>query len=415
MTTRAYQSLSRPDGMMLSAFKKIDAELNLSGASKITVHVADGVSRDLECLVSELDASKEMAVFNGNSAVANWLHQTYPDHPYNGSWVRTHRQPSGFDKVQIEFPNNMDPMVAAKFIAAIQKHIVGFETAASVQQVFGAELNEFFAKREASLLRLEDLSQRLIEQNEQYRKDLDEKLSKDRLKIEEEKKVFLEEVKKENDSRDAAVKAREEELNARAKELDDRASRHVRRQIRKDFLEKLASREKQFALSGSTNSKRSVIHFQFGFLLLISAAVIANGLIAVVDAPRDIYAYGRLLFGAVGIAASTIYYIRWSDSWFRQHADEEFRLQRLALDFERASWVVEMALEWKQEKGEDIPHDLIERLTANLFSSGASSEVSRHPAEDLAAALLGASANVKLNVPGGELNLDRKGIQRLGG
>jgi hypothetical protein len=122
----------------------------------------------------------------------------------------------------------------------------------------------------------------------------------------------------------------------------------------------------------------------------------------------------KLGLGAMAFAATAIYYIRWNDHWFRQHADEEFRLKRLELDIDRASWIVEMALEWQDEKGTAIPEELIDRLTTGLFSDSTRLDAPRHPNEDLSDALLGASSGLTMNVPGmGELKLDRKGIRNF--
>ena len=121
------------------------------------------------------------------------------------------------------------------------------------------------------------------------------------------------------------------------------------------------------------------------------------------------------LFSGIALAAAVIYYIRWSNLWFTQHATEEFRLKRLNLDIDRASWVVEMALEWKDEKGTEIPHELVERLSRNLFTEEhGETKGPRHPSEDLASALLGASTSLSMKIPGvGDATLDRKGIKNF--
>ena len=62
------------------------------------------------------------------------------------------------------------------------------------------------------------------------------------------------------------------------------------------------------------------------------------------------------------------------------------------------SWFVEMAFEWKDEKGEEIPEALIERLTQGLFVE-ASGDHAVEPSESLAHALLGA-ARFKVKLPG---------------
>ena len=122
----------------------------------------------------------------------------------------------------------------------------------------------------------------------------------------------------------------------------------------------------------------------------------------------------KLSFGAFAFIASIIFYIRWNDNWFRQHADEEFRLKRLELDIDRASWVVEMALEWKDEEGREIPGHLIERLTDNLFVTQDESKKVKHPSEDLTSAIISASSGITLKIPGvGEVAIDRKGIRKI--
>ncbi len=122
----------------------------------------------------------------------------------------------------------------------------------------------------------------------------------------------------------------------------------------------------------------------------------------------------RVPITAAAFAAAVIYYIRWNDRWFQQHADEEFRLKRLDLDIDRASWVVEMALEWKEEKGSDIPKELIDRLSRNLFTEGEVREPIRHPSEDMLSKVLGASSGLRLQIPGlGEATFNRRGLQAL--
>jgi hypothetical protein len=414
MASREYQTITRPDAEVVAAFKKIDAELTAGGQSRIQIHLASGHNQPFNLTLGELEGNAQLGEFlKSTQALAVHLQLNLPSVP-KGANVSVIRQ-AGLDKVTIQFADQLEGATAAKFLGVINKHIPGFEAPASIQKILGDELQEFYARRDASLMRLEQLSQKLIEDNQQYRQRVDEEAAAERKKLEQEQQQRLDKLQQNFEEKDAALKQREESLETRSKELDDRASRHVRRQIRKEFLEKLASREEQFRLSKSTNTKRIGIHLQFWLLLIVAFAIGYFGFRAVTADPKDPYAYVRLLIGIIGFAAASVYYLRWTDRWFRQHADEEFRLRRLGLDFDRASWIVEMALEWKQEKQEEIPRELIDRLTANLFLTGEASEALRHPAEDLAAALLGASSSLKLNLPGGsgELNIDRKGMKSL--
>ena len=410
MASREYDALTRSEAEVVAAFKQIDAAMTAGGQSSVNIQLAEKHQQPFAAKLAEIESMPHVAeLLAAGSAIATNLQLSLAG-VKGGAHVAVARK-GGVDKVQVNFGDQADPGVAAKLLAVAKKHIPGFEAFQSIEKFLGTELREFYARREQALMRLEGLSQRLIEQNEEYRLRLDDELASRAKKLEEEHAVRLEKAERESAAKEAAVNARAEELENRAKELDDRASRHVRREIRKEFLQKLASREQEFKLSKSTNTKRKPIHILFGLLLIVSIGLSIVGFLAVESGPDNLYAYLRLFVGLAGIAASTVYYIRWADQWFRQHADEEFRLRRLALDFDRASWVVEMALEWKQEKEEEIPRELIDRLTANLFLSGAPSEASRHPAEDIAAALFGASSNLKLNLPNnaGHLSIDKPG------
>ena len=89
-------------------------------------------------------------------------------------------------------------------------------------------------------------------------------------------------------------------------------------------------------------------------------------------------------------------------------------MKRLELDIDRASWLVEMAMEWKDEKGRELPKELVERLSANLFVDPIlGREPSLTVVEELASALFGSAAGVKIKHGATELDLDRKGIEQL--
>lgn len=56
-------------------------------------------------------------------------------------------------------------------------------------------------------------------------------------------------------------------------------------------------------------------------------------------------------------------------------------MKRLDLDIDRASWLVEMVMEWKEQKGTEIPEELLTRLSRNLFIEDGPKEECLHPAE----------------------------------
>jgi len=113
------------------------------------------------------------------------------------------------------------------------------------------------------------------------------------------------------------------------------------------------------------------------------------------------------------LGAAIWYYIRWQNAWFQKHADEEFNQKAFELDLDRASWLVEMAMEWQDEKGTEIPEYLVDKLSKNLFTKDENETPILHPADQLASALMGSSSSIELNTNGNKIKLDRKGIKTL--
>ena len=123
---------------------------------------------------------------------------------------------------------------------------------------------------------------------------------------------------------------------------------------------------------------------------------------------------GRVPFGVLGFTLTTIFYIRWDDQWFREHAEQEFKFQQLALDVDRAGCATEMLLEWQEDKGGAMPAVMMDRLTGGLFTNQAKVERVRHPSEDAITALVKAASSVRVDVPGiGEVSLTGRQIRKV--
>ena len=116
----------------------------------------------------------------------------------------------------------------------------------------------------------------------------------------------------------------------------------------------------------------------------------------------------------VSLVVAVIFYIHWNDRWAQVHADEEFRLKRLDLDIDRASWIVEMAMEWQAENKNELPKDLLDKLSSNLFSDREAVGITEHPYEEIIKLLLNVSAEAKIPIPGGgEVRIDKQGMKSL--
>jgi hypothetical protein len=68
----------------------------------------------------------------------------------------------------------------------------------------------------------------------------------------------------------------------------------------------------------------------------------------------------------------------------------------MELDIERASWLVELALEWNNETKNPIPTELLEKLSSSLFTYEDGQPSDMNPLESLRTGLLGKNWRILL-------------------
>jgi hypothetical protein len=277
----------------------------------------------------------------------------------------------------------------------------------------------------ASMLdKLELLASDLIVKYDDKRTALERSFDEKGQRLEEQIDEERARIKGEHDKRDESLVERETKLAQRLAELDDRDNTHARRQIRKDLLGVIQERTSSFLLTSGTNRKRGPIHVAFLGTLAVLAWLtfsFASSSIDAISKSNESATVLAALFlrSAVvtgGFLATVFFYIRWMNRWFEQHADAEFGLKRFQLDVERASWVVETALEWKSADAGPIPRQLLDGITRSLFEHHAEKrEDLQSPADQLASALIGSASNIKLSAADGnaEIDIGRRGLNKL--
>ena len=215
----------------------------------------------------------------------------------------------------------------------------------------------------------------------------------------------------------AEVDKREGELADREKQLDDRDNTTTRRSLLKDIQTILQERASKFELTQATRNRRWPA--LLGFLLLMSLLGGATGFFIFWDFTANktgnlsAWLIVRQIVFGVAFATTAGFFLKWMSQWASRHAEEEFALKQLELDIIRASWVAEHALEWAESKHEEIPEDLIERLSRNLFTERNQEGEQRTAAEIVANALLGSASSAKLKLGENEVMLDRKGMAKM--
>lgn len=333
--------------------------------------------------------------------------------------VSIHRQPdekSLFDKVtvSIQGQNKPSPSQFAKFAAAVQKHL-GQTSLLSVGNLLGPAATQHFEAREIALARLEKLAATLLGEMEEARKQRERDADAKAKALEERYEQKHAEMESRAAGRIEELDKRSAELDARSKELDDRAAKHARRQHYKDIKEKFKTWNEKFQVTEGTSKLRRGVFWSTMALLVLFGGLSGWFLFQSVVAQDSTHLIGAIVKQVtftVLFVSTAFFFIRWSNHWFERHAQEEFRLKRLELDIDRASWFVELAFEWKDDKGEAIPLELIERLTHGLFVDDSTIHTVE-PADSLLQALVGASRFKVRMADGTEIDYDRKGIRQL--
>ena len=413
-----FQSSTHTDAEILIAFEQIAKELGQDPKrSGVNVNVMPGYGLNPSYRL-EVIQDQPFAKFAKEHKGASWEAASVNLKPLHVVLSLQRNREQGVDDIQIGYQQDpADPVEVSRALIAIQRHFVPLNRAAEIERFLGPELSEFYKRREESLSRLEALTGRLVEETHDYRIRLDAELANHKQALAESFEQKEQTLEKQHQARASELQAREQALHKLRTELDDRSARHARREQSRALQKKISDRSDKFTLTQDTQRKRHPIHLIFVGLLLVTGMLIMDSLFSSKTAAEGAslwFELGRLPLSVVGFALTAIFYIRWNDHWFRQHADQEFRLQQLALDVDRAGYATEMLLEWQEDKAGEMPAVLVDRLTTGLFTDQTEAPAVRHPSEDITAALLKAASSVRLELPGiGEVSLAGRQIRNL--
>jgi hypothetical protein len=242
----------------------------------------------------------------------------------------------------------------------------------------------------------EDAEQRRklqIELEQDYRAKADAAAAEHQRKLGE-----LEGRRRQNDDDFAArMKAFEAEKAA----FETSEAKHVRRRMLAKLEEVLAKSE-SMSLSDSTQRKRWPVHVVVGLALLTSGMFVWSMAARFLSESEPDWHFGLpMATGTLTFVAMLIYYVRWNDRWFREHAEGELAAKRYQADIVRANWLAELVAEQRQLEAE-LPSELLEAFTRNLFRGTTTLAEAEHPFEQVTAMLKRAK---ELKVGGGQLML----------
>lgn len=213
----------------------------------------------------------------------------------------------------------------------------------------------------------------------------------------------------------ADLKIKEDALDKKTSEIDDRDYRHARRANFEKITERFRELSSRPVVSRATRMQRLPVHVCVWAALL----GLATGIWWFSSDARSVsniglYQYVIFLKPALmGVTAVVIltWYLKWMSRWFDQNSTAEIDQRLYELDVLRANWVVETSLEWPSVAAKDIPDTLVNGMTSGIFARRGNADLDGSPADYLASALLGSASKLKLNVASNELEFDRSGIK----
>jgi hypothetical protein len=306
-------------------------------------------------------------------------------------------------KIQINFPG--DPVKAARCLQAVENQF----NVSSYIDVIGANFPQAeqsaLQMRERSVSDLKEMLQKLAEfqtdlvnSETEHRRKLQEESDKtyqvrvDKLdqeyrqrqvdldKLDQERRAEFERVTREAD---AALARREKEHQERVSQFQTHESKYMRRELLKK-IEEVVGKLETMELSKITQRKRWWIHFLAWILLVAGGFLSTSMAVKILTSQQfDWHYLPPLSAGFVTFVFTMIYYLKWNDRWFREHADGEFAAKRYRADIYRASWLAELVTEWAKEAKGDLPPSLLEACTRNLFTDITPSRVSEHPMDHM--------------------------------
>jgi hypothetical protein len=418
MSQQLLQIPRQSDASIIECFKKVGEEFGIDQFSvsavgypslgQVTLSESD---TELDTIVAANTALIDTASMNisglpvayHRGGIVNFNGQQKSKSPYFDELVFTQN-----NNIQLSGPDRI------RLTAMFAKELSSFAPERGVGET--PEQIQLSAIHNATLERLEGLNEELVAATHDYRNKLDSEFSEKASKLEQvygDKEVALE------DGYQEAREALEEEkktLEARRRELDDKDNTHARREIRKDILKEIKNRQQDFRLTQGTVALRRPIFIAMVMLVSVfllgsvsTAIELFNKSLSGNDLIFTLIKQGLYTFGAVG---SIIFFIRWMNRWFEQHSLTEFHLKQFELDMERASWLVETSLEWKDAKGTAMPPELMQSLSTNLFSDREEIEHVAHPADQLASALLGSASAIKVQAGDSLIEIDPKKLKK---
>jgi len=320
MPTLNYEIAQRTDRQVVMAFDQIRGDFQQGQSANVTLHFGPGIERFTASLPPPPESDQVLAeVLAANAAFTTSVEMSL-EHSVSMTVIR--QQNKSIDGFSVTYPDSFNRVHFARLIVACQHHLPRFHSGSTLSTVLGQEVAEFYSQREQTLRRLEGLTERLIEQNSEYRRKVDQEMTDLRQRLQTAADTDRERLRAEHETKTAELKAEQTAFAERTKELDDRRATHARRKIHADMNARLEARGKEFNLSKETVAKRRPVSRLFALLVASFAAGGFDGTISGFDSTR------KRNFGSGGLIWTSIGPVGWSKrcSSGRKKKTRQYRL-----------------------------------------------------------------------------------------
>ncbi|RPB31662.1 hypothetical protein [Vibrio parahaemolyticus] len=407
------------DKSLIACFKELTKytdtkQVTIAALGFNNVGAVDLIDGDLKVL--ELIEKKNSAIIETISMNVKGFNIIF----YRGGCYQPQDKSGIFDEIVLRQNNQgaIEPENSIEIVTIINRKLKAFDPKRS-PSANSSQQAEFDAIHISNLERLEALNENLVQSTHEYRLQLDSEFNDKAEKLESNAEELRKRLEAEYQEKELQLQLEIDALDKKRKALDDSSNTHARREIRRDILKEIKLRQTKFSLTEGTNKLRKPIAIAMIALISIFVVLGAVSVKEFYDALQGNELNVILITGikqsiyTVGAIGSIIFMIRWMNRWFELHSQSEFELKRFELDMERASWLVETSLEWKDAKGTAIPPELLGSLSNNLFvNDNEKLDPLQHPVDQLASALIGSASAVKLRAGDSSIEIDPKKLAK---
>lgn len=419
------------DREIVAALGRIRAELKAKREFKLIVNVPHQGGVELPAENPEQTPQIKFVLDSNSQVIANfYLH----DSAGNEAFAVVRKPESITDEAKLSdgWTNNRDenfrsqlPQLHVTLLSSARTELHANDAEAAFKGTEDSSWNRYRDAQTAVINSLQQATESLIIKASEKNAELDKARAERFEKLEVELRAQIDRERKELqltfDTKQAQLTEREKAAVERESAFNTKEAGYVARKKQEEQIDQIKSWLNDWKLTLGTTEKRRPIFW--GYITALVLTGVLTGYVTyrnyeLLKSASDLAALAwwqwvamtaKSFFPLAAFTTFMVYFIRWSSAWARQHAEEEFRNRTRLIDIGRSSWLLE-AVRDSQQKGKDIPADLLKELSRNLFTNATSGETDLHP-QALSDVMLQGLSSFRIKTPDGsevEAKRDKK-------